>query len=833
MKKQLLIIASLFALTASTQAQLSFDPAVHYGAGTNPNSITSADFNGDGKKDLALTNLGGNNVSVLFGNGFGSFSTAVSYSVGATPRCVTSGDFNNDGYADIASSNSFGNNVSILLGSSSGTFAPSINYLAGASPYALISGDFNGDGNADLAVANQTGNNISILLGNGTGSFAAPINYAAGTTPVSVTTADFNSDGNLDLAVTLYGSSDIAIMFGSGTGTFAAPIIKGVLSPSFEIAAADFNNDNKPDLVIAGDYNGVYVFINSGTGTFGPVTSYFSGSVVYSVFPADYNGDGKIDIASTNASGNTVSILLGSGTGTFAAPVTYGVGTSPRRVVSADFNGDSKPDLGTANSTSNNASVLLNTNASALHFDGNNDYVNIGNSLNTTLSTSNKITVEAWVKPTSNSGIGCIVGNYNTFPSTTGVMQFALRRDGANYSFWADNGSGYTNVSSAATVTLGVWQHVAGTWDGSNLLIYVNGVLSGTTTYTGTSIATNSQDIWIGRNGSGENYTGTIDEVRIWNTTRNQCQINAYKNCEIQTTANNLIANYHFYQGFPSGNNTTITNLNDASISAATGTLTNFALTGSTSNWVALGGVVSNSITPANVNVGATVSSSVLCLGENTTLSGTGATTYTWSGGITNASAFTPTVTGTYTVTGAPVFFSGCTNTAVVTVTVNELPILNIASSNTLLCAGESVTLTASGASTYLWNFNEIGNQYTDVLFANQVIYIVGTNTLTACSSTVAFTQSVTACTGIMEAQELNSISLQPNPASTYFTLNNVLDGTIVNVIDVTGKVVISDSVIDADKTMTIETSNLSNGIYIIQLKNNGAVAQKKLVVSK
>ena len=81
--------------------------------------------------------------------------------------------------------------------------------------------------------------------------------------------------------------------------------------------------------------------------------------------------------------------------------------------------------------------------------------------------------------------------------------------------------------------------------------------------------------------------------------------------------------------------------------------------------------------------------------------------------------------------------------------------------------------------------------------------------------------------------EKLNQISLFPNPASTFFTLNNVVDGTSVNVIDVTGKVVISNSVIDSEKTMTIETANLSNGIYIIQLKNNGAVAHKKLVISK
>lgn len=87
--------------------------------------------------------------------------------------------------------------------------------------------------------------------------------------------------------------------------------------------------------------------------------------------------------------------------------------------------------------------------------------------------------------------------------------------------------------------------------------------------------------------------------------------------------------------------------------------------------------------------------------------------------------------------------------------------------------------------------------------------------------------------TGIETIDFLNSITLQPNPASAYFTLNNIEEGTSVTVMDVTGKVIVSNSVIDADKTMTIETDNLPNGIYVIQLKNNGAVAHKKLIISK
>ncbi|MBP8034506.1 MAG: T9SS type A sorting domain-containing protein [Bacteroidia bacterium] len=103
-------------------------------------------------------------------------------------------------------------------------------------------------------------------------------------------------------------------------------------------------------------------------------------------------------------------------------------------------------------------------------------------------------------------------------------------------------------------------------------------------------------------------------------------------------------------------------------------------------------------------------------------------------------------------------------------------------------------------------------------------------NNTTLALNSIFFIKEIT--TQVSE-EKLDNTSLYPNPATTYFNLNNLAEGTSVNVMDVTGNVVISNSVIDADKTMTIETSNLSNGIYIIQLKNNGAVAHKKLIVSK
>ncbi|MBK6985745.1 MAG: T9SS type A sorting domain-containing protein [Bacteroidetes bacterium] len=144
-----------------------------------------------------------------------------------------------------------------------------------------------------------------------------------------------------------------------------------------------------------------------------------------------------------------------------------------------------------------------------------------------------------------------------------------------------------------------------------------------------------------------------------------------------------------------------------------------------------------------------------------------------------------------------------------------------------------------AGGTTFQWLDCNNGNaQISGAVNAQFTPTVSGSYALVVtdnCASTSTCTSIL--ITGLNENAELNNITLQPNPASTFFTLDNVIEGTMVNVIDVTGKVVASTSSATvgniADKTMTIETSNLSNGIYVIQLKNNGAVAHKKLIVSK
>jgi len=90
-----------------------------------------------------------------------------------------------------------------------------------------------------------------------------------------------------------------------------------------------------------------------------------------------------------------------------------------------------------------------------------------------------------------------------------------------------------------------------------------------------------------------------------------------------------------------------------------------------------------------------------VCSGQTTTLTGSGVTTYSWSPVVTNGVAFTPAATGTYTVTGTTA--AGCTSTDQVLVTVNNLPTVN-GGIDAAVCAGQTVTLTAAGGTSYSWS---------------------------------------------------------------------------------------------------------------------------------
>ncbi|MGH9702725.1 MAG: FG-GAP repeat domain-containing protein, partial [Candidatus Acidiferrales bacterium] len=199
----------------------------HGAPGIGP--LITADFNGDGKPDLAVSvdslQLGGpTQLSILLANGDGTYQDSLTYSLGSDLSPPIVADFNGDGKLDLAVASSHDDTVSILLGNGDGTFQSPLIFTVGhadrtvTGPVALVAGDFNRDGKLDLALALQFSGTAGILPGNGDGTFGAMVEFPANEAPTDIVSADFNGDGILDLV--LSGPGGISLLLGNGDGTF-------------------------------------------------------------------------------------------------------------------------------------------------------------------------------------------------------------------------------------------------------------------------------------------------------------------------------------------------------------------------------------------------------------------------------------------------------------------------------------------------------------------------------------------------------------------------------------------------------------------------------------
>jgi hypothetical protein len=256
------------------------------------------------------------------GKGDGTFQAAVDFAV--PPGCgrMIAADFNEDGKLDLAATNDFTDTVSILLGNGDGTFRAHVDYATGSVPFPIAVGDLNGDGKLDLVVGNAGANTFSVLLGNGDGTFQTHVDYPTIRDPQSVVLADFNGDGKLDLAVFSEGDGT-SILLGNGDGTFRhlADYPTGCGSNTNDCTAAvgDLNGDGKLDLAVRNSpANTVSVFLGNGDGTFRMPIGFATGPNPNQVTLGDFNGDGRLDLVAANLNGTTVSVLLQtSGPGAF------------------------------------------------------------------------------------------------------------------------------------------------------------------------------------------------------------------------------------------------------------------------------------------------------------------------------------------------------------------------------------------------------------------------------------------------------------------------------------------------------------------------------------
>jgi len=290
--------------------------------GDGASAIAAADFNGDGRSDLAVANRSTNTIAVYMRQPDGSFpavptrllSSAVK-EVLAGRRAVIAAVLNRDGKTDLILANSLANTVEVFRGRGDGTFLAPTTVTTIALPTGLVVADFNRDTYPDLAIVSQGTNKVRILRGRADGTLEPGGDFIAGSQPTSIVAGDFGSsstdaarDGYLDLAVTATGDGHINVLFGDGGGGLSAP------------------------------------------------ASYTSQAGTAAIVAADFNADGVVDLAMANADANAVGVNLGIGKGklgsfegaTIAATADFGSGMRPVGLAAADFDGDGKPDLAVA-----------------------------------------------------------------------------------------------------------------------------------------------------------------------------------------------------------------------------------------------------------------------------------------------------------------------------------------------------------------------------------------------------------------------------------------------------------------------------------------------------
>ena len=374
------------------------------------------------------------------------------------------------------------------------------------------------------------------------------------------------------------------------------------------------------------------------------------------------------------------------------------------------FCGNANDASGNGNNGTVNGATLTtdrfgNTN-SAYSFDGN-DWIAA------TRAHQAVFTASVWVQSTNGNCIKPILDANN--------KSWELYSDCANgqLNFVVWNGGTYTYHSTNIALGLNTWYHVVAVYSSSQIKVYVNGSLI--TTQVTTAVPTISGVLNMGASlsGTSQYFTGKLDDVGLWSRALTLAEIQQLYT-QGQTT----------YSWSP-GNATT------QSITVSPTATTTYTCT-TTVNGASCSDAIVVTVNPLpTVNAGADQS---VCLNQPVTLSGSGATSYSWNNSVVNNTPFTPIATATYTVTGTDA--NGCVNTDNVVVTIKPLPATN-AGLDQSICIGNPAIFNATGAFSYSWS-NGVANNVPFFPTATANYIVTGTNT-NGCTKTDTMSITVNA----------------------------------------------------------------------------------------
>ena len=339
-----------------------------------PFSIAVADFNNDGRLDIAVTLLSVDNVNILLGRSNGTFQSPKTFSTGTftRPNSLAVGDFNQDGNMDIAVGNTEGReeHILILLGNGKRNFSNHGKYATQTDSMvcSVVIGNFSKDSHADIAVVSFDSQQVEIFLGYGDGSFMNQMPYSTATSsnPVSIAIGHFNNDNLTDLAVSYFEEAVVGILLGSTVTNFVdqSTWSTGTAASPRSLVLNDFTNDGQFDIIVGNDgTHDIDILINDGYGKFSIQTVCSGDSTFYPtcMVASDFNGDKQLDIAVANSVVSTITLLYGEGNSTFGRPTVFLTedNSNPQSIAIGDFNNDNKTDIVVAHSNTGSVSFFL------------------------------------------------------------------------------------------------------------------------------------------------------------------------------------------------------------------------------------------------------------------------------------------------------------------------------------------------------------------------------------------------------------------------------------------------------------------------------------------
>jgi hypothetical protein len=312
--------------------------------------VAIGDFLGNGHQDVAVVDATSETLSVLLNDGAGNFSQGVGAGIGGVggDTGLVSADFNQDGKQDLAVVEPNDSSVGVFFsvddntGSNVDTIGRFVSESTISVPSAskVVVGDFNHDGFPDLAILSSANpNSVYIALNDGHGNFSTTTSYAVGSgiqiTDLSV--ADFNGDGLPDLAVigTEGSSGAAAVLLNQGGGVFSATpsfTTSSLASGPLLSAVGTFTGSGHQDIASISSSGALDILAGDGTGNFAPVQHVFTTELTSpqtQVVAGDFVGNGRPDLAFISSTSGGFGVLLNTTGGAIVTPPPTNTTLSP------------------------------------------------------------------------------------------------------------------------------------------------------------------------------------------------------------------------------------------------------------------------------------------------------------------------------------------------------------------------------------------------------------------------------------------------------------------------------------------------------------------------